>query len=322
MRTLFILHAMGGVVFWQFSLYVVLGVLHSTVVGWADAFDSKMEVNLSTTNKAWSMSTSIHNVTRETPSNLNTVTTTTTTGNDDDSLEEQLKDDQVALKRMVTILSLVGVLGAVAIVATIVIFLKMRRRKQRTSSKIDDDDKSTIENHYQQGRHGNDHHSLDSTHGRSIGNEIPAQNNISISNLSIEPTDESRQLRFPDTDTMEPQPSAPLSTFTTTLHHHQLTLSISLPHQSIPIPSAPSAKELNRHHQDDLENSSSDLHQQDNVQGQDCYSEPPSSVNRAIEATPDLPPPAYTPTVSPLYHRTYQSRIATQLTSSRRHSQF
>ncbi|ORZ24415.1 hypothetical protein BCR42DRAFT_90488 [Absidia repens] len=294
---------MRVVVFWQFSLYVVLlGVLHSTVRGWwclvsVDASESKVA-----TNKALSMSTSVDNVTSETPSGLKTATTTI--GNNDDNLEEQLKDDQVALKRMVTILSLVGILGAVAVVATIAIFLKMRRRKQRSSNSAND---------------------------RSIGYETPAQNNTSINNLPIESTtpstDESRQqLRLPDTDTMEPQPSAPLSTFTATLYHHRRTLSIPLPHQSIPIPSAPSAKELNRHHQDDLESSSSALHQRDNTQGQDCYSEPPSSVNRAIAATPDLPPPAYTPSASPLYNGTYQSPIAsdnvTQLTPSRRHSQF
>ncbi|KAI9258047.1 hypothetical protein BDA99DRAFT_573337 [Phascolomyces articulosus] len=53
--------------------------------------------------------------------------------NDDDTIAEQLEQDQAALKRMVTILSVVGGVGAIAVVATIVIFtrLRVKKRKQR-----------------------------------------------------------------------------------------------------------------------------------------------------------------------------------------------
>jgi hypothetical protein len=312
----FTLHAMGCIVFWQISFYVVLGVFYS--MWWClvtvDAYHDVDEPNsiVSVTNTSVSIPNNTDNKTRN-----GRPATTRTSNKDEDSLEEQLKDDQMALKRMVTILSLVGFIGALAIVAIIVIFTKMRRRKQRINSKISntlDNDDDELSTDSQTTTTGTRHR--DSSMDHSLSVETPStQNDVSnINNMSIQSTNISMQrLRLPNTGTIEedPQPSAPILP-----NRHQRTLPLMQQSPS-PIPSAPTAKELD---QQELDNTT-DLHPQYND-----HSEPTSSVNTTtIVTTPDLPPPAYTPNASPLYDRTYQTAIVTttanELTPFRRHSQ-
>ncbi|KAI8386998.1 hypothetical protein BD560DRAFT_383466 [Blakeslea trispora] len=63
---------------------------------------------------------------------------------DNSHLEASLASDQQALKRMVMILSLVGGLGVIAIVTTIVLLSRMRKRTKRHALIDDRDENSTF----------------------------------------------------------------------------------------------------------------------------------------------------------------------------------
>ncbi|CAO3631902.1 unnamed protein product [Cunninghamella blakesleeana] len=155
----------------------------------------------------------------------------TTSGDDNASLEEQLKDDQLALKRMITILSLVGGLGGLAIVATIIIYARMRSRKVKHEKELtmyrnsnndhgdnnnnsnnnnnnnqnnddDDDNGGYRENEYQ----SNIDMNMNNNHLQSTNNNNHSLNEISPSSSNDIPVQ--RRL-FTEEDHLTPQPSAP-----------------------------------------------------------------------------------------------------------------
>ncbi|ORX54919.1 hypothetical protein DM01DRAFT_1335216 [Hesseltinella vesiculosa] len=180
------------------------------------------------------------------------------------SLEEQLDDDQAALKRMVIILSLVGGLGLIAIVTTIVIFTRIKRRKHdkepilQPDEPLDDD--------------ASDRYSCASS---SRPPPLPPQL-LANPSMTTNPTDsEDEDLAIA---VYQPQPSAPdlvepLSSTTDT--HARLFLPLQA---TAPQPSAPPAKLLaetsTRFTQDDAN----------------------------VDGLPELPPPAYTPSPQQVYN--------------------
>jgi hypothetical protein len=133
-----------------------------------------------------------------------------------------------------------------------------------------------------------------------------------------------------------PQPSAPLTisplvpTIIAPNHQHRRVLSLPSQRQQqpTPVPSAPSAKEL-----DSVRTLCGDESgpRQSSYQGRtepSYYDGGQSTLDGTNPMTPDLPPPAYTPNPSPLYDGSQQNAnvittVATraQLTTLRRHSQ-
>lgn len=360
---------MKCVVLWQFSL---LGVLVMATNGWrflvcvnaspvtgvpGTTSDSHPIVATPTIASLQSEDNS-SNRNKLSPNGTSNVTTTGT--RNEDSLEEQLRDDQAALNRMVTILSLIGGLGGIAVVATVIIFTKTRRRRKRelsgksNSISAEEDGRTTptkqqnraLTYHQQQTHRGTS--SRTSMHSSAnFINDQPTRNESTNhttdgSNVSPDPListnseANSNGLRRTNVDTPLPQPSAPLTiypvvpTIITTNHQHRRVLSLPSQRQQqpTPVPSAPSAKELDSVRTFCGEEAGS---RQASYQGQTepCYhSGGQSTFDGTNPMTPDLPPPAYTPNPSPLYDGSQQdanviTTVATraQLTALRRHSQ-
>lgn len=221
------------------------------------------------------------------------------------SLQESLQDDQQALKRMIMILSLVGGLGVIAVVATIVIFTRMRVKNKRQREMDDHDD--------------------DNDNNRAVSDQqlIPATTRdppnsgglvihsaSSLTSLSADSSDDRRHL----------EPSAPPATTMMVTERRRTLVSMSS-QTTAPSPSAPTAKELDAMVDDVNSSSESSSHYHNSV----------NTCSRCapllLEAPPitELPPPAYTPSAPPHYvlppeHTIISSPSPSMSVNHRRHS--
>ncbi|KAI8331001.1 hypothetical protein BC941DRAFT_439506 [Chlamydoabsidia padenii] len=335
---------MKCIVLWQFSLLGVLAIisgLHYFVYADAVPITSnsqglKSSHSLATT---WTLASTQ-------PLKNDKPTATLTDTKNEDSLEAQLRDDQAALTRMVTILSLIGGLGGVAIVATIIIFIKIQRRKNQEINKsngAEDDDKTMTTKRHFTSHHGQQGSSdtppvnfIINPHGSATEYNNNGSDNIShdpfVSTLLTTNSDDK------EVATAIPQPSAPptiypfVPTLTTDQQQRQV---ISIPSQQQQrqqqqvIPSAPSAKELDSVRTLRDESGSQQTSYQGQQVGPCYYRESPIILDNTHPLAPDLPPPAYTPNPSPMYdgsHQTVNNLETTvanraQLVTLRRHSQ-
>ncbi|KAI9011987.1 hypothetical protein CLU79DRAFT_722502 [Phycomyces nitens] len=210
-------------------------------------------------------------------------------------LAKQLKDDQEALRRMVTILSLVGSFGFIAVVATVVVFARMRLRKKSKA----EEEETVAENddgHREQGTSGtgvgrgsgrSDHDSDDDDGApfMPIPSAPPAPMLIEIQQQHSHYEHSVDDICLPSSSTLIPPPDRRL---------------LSVHSQTALAPSAPSAKELAdqpeqgcRHHGDGLSvehGSSKPL--PDSTPCPNCHHH---------ATTSEIPPPAYTPSAPPMY---------------------
>jgi hypothetical protein len=214
------------------------------------------------------------------------------------SLQESLQDDQQALKRMIMILSLVGGLGVIAVVATIVIFTRMRARN-RKQREMDD---------------GNEHgltsdESLipSDTDQDDNNNNIVIHSASSLTSLSVNSSDNRHYL----------EPSAPPALNTEDITNNRRNLVSMSSQTTAPSPSAPTAKELDAMIDDEtLTESSSHYHSSSHINT--CSRCAPLVID-----PPELPPPAYTPSAPPHYVLPPEPIIASPSSSTslpRRHS--
>ncbi|KAI7877446.1 hypothetical protein K492DRAFT_171724 [Lichtheimia hyalospora FSU 10163] len=255
--------------------------------------------------------------------------------NDDDNVTEQLHQDQAALKRMVTILSVVGGVGAIAVVATLIIFTRMRARKRKQRELEEEAD-------LRGGGEGNC-----SSDNSSRGDDSH------IEEHPLDPSTTTATTTTGDDDGPMPIPSAPPAPAPFLASLHQSTYErrrnmVSIISQTTPQPSAPSAKELDAmadqqaaiaatstnsedhdiasgsrsmpSSQEEQESSkpqpssSSCPHCEHHHHHQQHLSPLPPPPTHPME--PEAPPPAYTPSAPPLYILPQESLIL-----GRRHSQ-
>ncbi|OBZ90284.1 hypothetical protein A0J61_01668 [Choanephora cucurbitarum] len=209
-------------------------------------------------------------------------------------LEQSLESDQQALKRMVTILSLVGGLGVIAIVATVVIFTRMRARSRKQRALMEDDqhESSTFELSLE--NHNN------STHRSDL-------NEQAMSTASITSSSNDQHHRQPI------EPSAPPASLVHVAIEHPCipddphpVQSTSLPLTTIPSPSAPTAKELDAIVDDStVFGMHADSYGSNSIPSTSSHAHPAHSVCTRCSPmimAPELPPPpAYTPSAPPHY---------------------
>lgn len=223
----------------------------------------------------------------------------TWTKNDTDgTLEEQLKDDQMALQRMVLILALVGGLGAVAVVVTGVMFIRIRRWKQRTNNKFGSsnptDDRHTLVRmnlfcRYQ--------------HSTSIGQSNVDESSRSTQYSSARTDEYSSSSSTTNDERRDPSSAAPAVITASCRHRHRQFLPITSP-QGTPEPSAPSAKELTSY-DTTATNMTCTLCDMDEEQGQHGLFRDHglTGLDKPTAIAPEVPPPAYSPSAPPLYDR-------------------
>lgn len=238
--------------------------------------------------------------------------------NKKNSVVDDLEKDKQALKRMSTILSLVGGLGVIAIVATIVIFTRMRSR-HRKQRELDEE-----------GNEGSTY---------ELSNDVDRPNTIHSSDTSIHDTGpeeesvSSASTNSNDIDQPLIEPSAPpalsiidegnrhsLINKEALLHNRRNVISMSS-QGSAPSPSAPTAKELDAmvDEQGSTSSSDNDSHHHhptsSTTQPSNCTRCAPS-----ILVAPELPPPAYTPSAPPHYALPQEPIVIESSLQSRRHS--
>jgi hypothetical protein len=220
----------------------------------------------------------------------------------DKKLQDNFNQDQLALKRMITILSLVGGLGVIAIVATIVIFTRMRarNRKQREIDEegnegstfelsADNNNRPTMDSRSdsnQSGSHGND--------STNCSNGTPP---LHLSSSSSSISSHHRPLIEPSAP-----PALMMAENHPGIHHNRRTVLSMSSQTTAPSPSAPTAKELD---------AMVDQAQLDDVfavasssaSASNHHHQPSTNCSRCtpILMTPELPPPAYTPSAPPHY---------------------
>ncbi|SAM03264.1 hypothetical protein [Absidia glauca] len=317
-------------VIWQGPLSVVYGVLYiayeSTLL--VDGFPiiaSGLTLDLSDSKHqhydAVAATTTTATTNNEVGPHSQNVSTGTWTNNDaEDTLEEQLKDDQMALQRMVLILSLVGGLGALAVVITGVMFIRIRRWKQWTNDKFGNS-ASTDDRHTPIRMNRSCQNQGSARMGRISGNNSTRSTQHGTeraegpSSPSSTTNDEQSVIHLPHL------PSAASTILIASCRHRpQQFLSIT-PQQGTPEPSAPSAKELTSY-RTTTTNITCTLCNLDEEQGQHGLFRDHGSTGLDKPATtaPEAPPPAYTPGAPPLYDRSLEA-TDTNLTLLRRHSQ-
>ncbi|KAG0175563.1 hypothetical protein DFQ28_008858 [Apophysomyces sp. BC1034] len=177
-------------------------------------------------------------------------------GNDPNlvTVGQEIKHDQTALHRMVLIVSLVGGIGVIAIIAATVVLARMRMRKRKSHQEA-------VELQTQETHNDNDNdNDNDSDNGNSNGNH----------------NDNDEQQTEPHTELDDTHifPAVPELIY----------------YEPGPPPSAPTAKEL------------------DAPEVPPLLSAGPSVVLKHAVETPDIPPPAYTPSAPPLYALPMQRR--------------
>lgn len=224
--------------------------------------------------------------------------------NKQNSVKDDLEKDKQALKRMSTILSLVGGLGVIAIVATIVIFTRMRSR-HRKQREIDEE-----------GNEGSTYElSADVDQANTIDSSTPGGGNAS--SISSHSSSSSDHL---DTPLIEPSAPPALSMVDDrhslinkqAQQHNRRTVMSMSSQTAAPSPSAPTAKELDAMVDEQASSSSPQEHNHDHA----TTSASATNCSRCTIA-PELPPPAYTPSAPPHYALPAEPIIMEQ---SRRHS--
>ncbi|KAI8639131.1 hypothetical protein BD408DRAFT_277204 [Parasitella parasitica] len=226
--------------------------------------------------------------------------------NKKEDLAESLKDDQQALKRMIMILSLVGGLGAIAVVATIVIFTRMRvkNRKQREIDQeghegstfelsADVDRRSSNSNTSESDN--NDRRSGGGAQGSLLGSNSPSVSISSTASLAngrtlTEPSAPPALLMI---DGLEP------------LHRNRRNIISMSSQTTAPSPSAPTAKELDAMEEDENNGATSSTSYNQHIlhHGHHHHQQQINSCSRCtpMMMAPELPPPAYTPSAPPHY---------------------
>ncbi|ORZ00745.1 hypothetical protein BCR43DRAFT_485731 [Syncephalastrum racemosum] len=159
--------------------------------------------------------------------------------NNDGEIVDQLQEDQQALSRMVAILSVVGGVGAIAIVATVVIFTRMRMRKKQHHKQ---DDESTDASSVHTTRSNDNAHTGAVTDAGDPGEQVlPDRPGSEMSSLPVDAPSAPPAPLFFDSASHPPQQMV----------HNQdrRRRIISMVSQTAPpAPSAPSAKELESPH--------------------------------------------------------------------------
>ncbi|KAG2231299.1 hypothetical protein BDF21DRAFT_409727 [Thamnidium elegans] len=239
------------------------------------------------------------------------------------SVVDDLEKDKQALKRMSTILSLVGGLGVIAIVATIVIFTRMRSR-HRKQRELDEEgnEGSTYELSNDVDRPDTIHSSNNSTNNNNNNDTGPEEE--SVSSISTNSNDIDQPL-------IEPSAPPALSIIDegnrhsiinkeALLHNRRNVISMSS-QRSAPSPSAPTAKELDA--MVDEQGSSSSSDNDSHHHHPTSSTTQPSNCSRcapSILIAPELPPPAYTPSAPPHYALPQEPIVIESPLQSRRHS--
>jgi hypothetical protein len=252
------------------------------------------------------------------------------------SVEDNLKKDKEALDRMIMILSLVGGLGVIAIVATLIIFTRMRarNRKQREIDAEDGNDGSSstfeLSNDASPINNNNRHVGGD---GSSSSNHT--RNSSSTSSTSddggplIVPSAPPALLMIGGNSEYEDNDEQALISIK---HAHQYqnrrnVISMSSQTTSAPSPSAPTAKELDAMIDSEaaaVANNSSNIgsSSSSNPSHHHIHQHQPTNCSRCatpsmLLLTSELPPPAYTPSAPPHYALPVEPII---IEPSRRHS--
>ena len=228
--------------------------------------------------------------------------------NKKDDLKENLKDDQLALKRMIMILSLVGGLGVIAVVATIVIFTRMRvkNRKQR---EIDEEgnEGSTFELSANVDRQSNSNTSEsdnnDDNEGR--GGQGILSTSTPTSNLSISSTSSSLANGRTLTEPSAP-PALMMIDGLEPLHRNRRNIVSIISQTAAPSPSAPTAKELDAMEEDNSNVATTSTPYNHHILHHGHHHHQQEQINNCSRCTPlmmapELPPPAYTPSAPPHY---------------------
>lgn len=262
--------------------------------------------------------------------------------NKKNTVAEDLEKDKQALKRMSTILSLVGGLGVIAIVATIVIFTRMRSR-HRKQREIDEegnegstyelsqdvDRPNTIQSSIiSTNQPGNNNDDTDNNNDNDIGGEL----NASLSSVSTCSNDIDRPLIEPSAPPAllmaEENNRHSIISKEAKLHNRRNVVSLSS-QGSAPSPSAPTAKELDAMvDEHDISSSSEDTnqphhHHHHHHSATTSATTTTSNCSRcapSILIAPELPPPAYTPSAPPHYALPHEPIVIESSLQSRRHS--
>ncbi|CAO3649106.1 unnamed protein product [Mucor fragilis] len=241
-----------------------------------------------------------------------------------DDIEENLKDDQQTLKRMIMILSLVGGLGVIAVVATIVIFTKMRvkNRKQR---EIDEEgnEGSTFEL-----SHDVDRQSTASNTSYSGGDGAAANAGQEGALLG------SASSTAPSSSTTSSQangraltePSAPpalmmIEGLQEPLHRSRRNVVSMSSQTTAPSPSAPTAKELDAMDEDSSAAATTSTSYNHHMLHHGHHHHQQEQINNCSRCTPmmmapELPPPAYTPSAPPHYALPIEANVMEPSTAS------
>ncbi|KAI8986374.1 hypothetical protein BDB01DRAFT_606769 [Pilobolus umbonatus] len=217
-----------------------------------------------------------------------------------DEVRENIEKDQSALKRVILILGLVGGLGVLAVITTLVIFTRVKyRNKKRQEEEEEGIDRSTyaVSNGVNQslneftfnGNHNNSSNDSNSNDDNSNNNNDPPSIDDRI---SIEPSAPPALLM----SILEHNTNRPVIDYTEPVH--QVVTSSS--QTSAPTPSAPTAKELDVM----LEGEASREETYSRHHSLDITDSPSCSRCYPLVITPDepeVPPPAYTPSAPPHY---------------------
>lgn len=201
--------------------------------------------------------------------------------NRQNSVKDDLEKDKQALKRMSTILSLVGGLGVIAIVATIVIFTRMRSRHRKQRENEEEGNEGST---YELSAEADRENTIDSGSPTTSIASHTSSSSSSVETPLIEPS------APPALSIAEDRHS--LINKQAQQQNRRTVMSMSS-QTTAPSPSAPTAKEL-----DGMvdEQAQASTHSHDHA----TTSAATTNCSRCTIA-PELPPPAYTPSAPPHY---------------------
>ncbi|KAI9321000.1 hypothetical protein BX666DRAFT_1262296 [Dichotomocladium elegans] len=246
----------------------------------------------------------------------------------DNNVTEQLKQDQAALRRMITILSVVGGVGAIAVVVSVLVFTRMRTNKRkrfeaeeealRVNGSSNNGSCNGNSNH-----NNNDVASIDTTSTTRGGLLVTATAEATppLARTTPSPADMDHSMPIPSAP---PAPEPFLASLDQSTYERRRNI-ISTISQATPAPSAPTAKELdgmielpssqttgssssamattgssslisNQHPSPSEQNKRYPQYEQ----GQH-YPHTPHALSASPVEPPEGPPPAYTPSAPPFY---------------------
>ncbi|KAI9476497.1 MAG: hypothetical protein EXX96DRAFT_577354 [Benjaminiella poitrasii] len=258
----------------------------------------------------------------------------------DQKLEESLKNDQQALRRMIMILSLVGGLGFIAIVATIVIFTRMRARNRKQRKEMNHSNSSSSSSSTFELNADNQPRSGQGVANVTDSTSIMTQSSVLSQHLAVSSSPSLRSNYTTPAIHSFIEPSAPPAVellednITTTppavlylQHRRNNILSMSSQTSTVPFPSAPTAKELDAI--DDLTANTNAFHHNCSR----CTATTTTTTTTATEhsllipsdiiiSEDEIPPPAYTPSAPPHYILPFEMNHSSSISHlpARRHS--